>query len=541
MSELSYGPLMRYDRVDGFLCDWHIAGPFDSGLTVDPNVVRFQQKLSSHWEEDHLAPWGGCQGISVPLQPLPGLAWNWDLLPVTCRPKLSLKTGAQEFPAWQERMKGLDPDAWSKLYYAMAVVDSPVESEAELVFGGWDGCRLWINGQARFDEHSYHHVVYDMERVKFPLKRGLNTFLFQLDRDGVVARIELPAGESAALGRLRSVAFGPAPEPRRVATLVQLRRHAMQQSIRMPFTGATPDDLRLWQEQFGAHYRRCLGDAPVSTLRPDSAALVGRKQCDGYEERLYHVPTMGDCLLPCYVLVPDKGRFNGRALVTVHGHTDYRRLLGYWPQPDGNQNYTQRMAQKGFLCALTCQPAFSDRRDDLAPGDPCNNAAMMALAQGLVLARLHIADLQVLTDLLMTMPGVDAKRIGITGLSGGGSLTYLTAAYDRRFAAAAEFCSLCRYSEYATGPNGCGMQVVPGLFPTGDSGEILSLIAPRPLLLGQGRLDSTFHTLGVRSIAEDARRAYKAAGAEDRLEVSIFELAHEFHPDIAEQFFLKWL
>ena len=82
---------------------------------------------------------------------------------------------------------------------------------------------------------------------------------------------------------------------------------------------------------------------------------------------------------------------------------------------------------------------------------------------------------------------------------------------------------------------------MPGLYPTGDVGEVLSLIAPRPLLLGQGRLDSTFNIIRFRSIAEDAKRAYVAAGVAERLDVEVFELAHQFHVDLAEKFFVKWL
>ncbi len=85
------------------------------------------------------------------------------------------------------------------------------------------------------------------------------------------------------------------------------------------------------------------------------------------------------------------------------------------------------------------------------------------------------------------------------------------------------------------------MQVVPNLWPTGDTGELFSLIAPRPVMLGQGRFDSTFSVIETRSIFEDAKRAYQAAGVPDRIEFNAYDLAHQFPPDIAEQFFLKWL
>jgi dienelactone hydrolase len=163
------------------------------------------------------------------------------------------------------------------------------------------------------------------------------------------------------------------------------------------------------------------------------------------------------------------------------------------------------------------------------------------MSMGYTLPRLHIADLHRLHDFVCTLPNVKAGRIGLGGLSGGGTLSYLTGAFDERFKAVCVMCGMCRYNDYAVGINGCGMQVVPRLYPTGDVGEVLSLIAPRPLLLGQGRLDSTFDVIQFKSIAEDARRAYVAAGAEDRFQASVFDLAHQFNVDLAAEFYMKWL
>ena len=541
MTPWSTRPLMPMDDVGGFLCDWHLAGPFEAGLQFDANPHLWQKKLATAWTKDHLAPWGGAAGVVGAPPAMHGLRWNWDLLPLTWRAKLSLRTGAQEFPAWAPRLDGLDPDAWTQLYYALAVVESPRAMDARLVFSGWDGCRLWINGQHRFDEYSYHHIVIDMEHVDFRLRAGLNAFLFQLDRDGVVARIEI-VDEPAAVTELRSVAFAPAPEGQRFGTMVPLRRMAARQQVRMPFNGATASELQAWQKAFYSHYAHCLGDAPLCRLVPGTERLVSRKPRDGYVESVYHLPADGDSLIPAYVLVPDAGRRNGRTLLALHGHEDFRVLLGERPATTNPcAAYAKQLAERGFVVGLVNSRGFALRDDRNIGGSLCDIAANMAAAQGLVYPRLHIADLQIAYDLLTTLEEVDPERLGITGLSGGGSMTYLTAAFDSRFRAAAVFCGLCRYVEYAGGPDGCGMQTVPGVFPTGDTGEILSLIAPRPLLLAQGRLDSTFHTIGLRSMARDARRAYRAAGVEERLEVAVFERPHEFETGMAERFFLKWL
>lgn len=85
------------------------------------------------------------------------------------------------------------------------------------------------------------------------------------------------------------------------------------------------------------------------------------------------------------------------------------------------------------------------------------------------------------------------------------------------------------------------MQIVPMLYPTGDVSEVLSLIAPRPLLIGQGRLDATFSVVTTHAIHGEAARAWRAAGRERDLRFSIYEKAHEVDLGAADGFFAEVL
>ncbi len=539
-------PLLTWDRTPGFLCDWHLAGFFDSGLQRDPSPNLFDKKISTRWTEDHLAAFGGCVGIrSVPDSP--ALACNWELVPLEWSPRFSLRNARDEFPSLQPQLKDVDPDPWAKLYYTLALVESPADMDAELHFSGWDGCRLWINGEFCFEEHSFHHCIADMERVPVALKKGVNSFLFQLDRDGVIARLSTPKNPDA-VRTLQSIAQRPVPKTLAISTFAQMRRHAKQLKIQAPFTGTTREELARWQESFGAHYHRCLGvDPPTTGGAPE---IVAEVQCDGYVKRRIHLPCEGDAVLPLFVLIPEKSRRNGRTVVLAHGHERQFDVLAGTYKPTGPtrhvgptqhfENYAEALAQRGFVTSMMCERGFCERRDYNGREDPCNVAGWRALSMGFTLPRLHLADLHRMHAYVSSLPEVDAKRLGLGGLSGGGTLSYLAGAFDDRFKAICVMCGMCRYEDYAL-EDGCGLQIVPGLYPTGDVGEVLSLIAPRPLLLGQGRLDSTFNIIRFRSIAEDAKRAYVAAGVAERLDVEVFELAHQFHVDLAEKFFVKWL
>ncbi len=79
----------------------------------------------------------------------------------------------------------------------------------------------------------------------------------------------------------------------------------------------------------------------------------------------------------------------------------------------------------------------------------------------------------------------------------------------------------------------CGSQVLPGLLCHGDTTEIYSLIAPRPLVIEFGSDDACApHESGERALTR-IRRAYDAAGATDALVVDRFDGGHVFHGEAA--------
>jgi dienelactone hydrolase len=175
-----------------------------------------------------------------------------------------------------------------------------------------------------------------------------------------------------------------------------------------------------------------------------------------------------------------------------------------------------------------------------------------------------------LVDYLETRPDVDPKRIGIMGISKGGTEAYLAAAVDPRLAAAVPIIGVQGYRwaldndrwqprvatflppvEAAARADGVRTvdavfvrrfydRVAPGVYGEFDAPSALQLVAPRPLLVINGEADSRTPLPGVQLAVAAARQAYRKHGVEERLGVYIQpDAGHVFTP-VAELVMADW-
>ncbi|HSQ58285.1 MAG TPA: prolyl oligopeptidase family serine peptidase, partial [Gemmata sp.] len=144
-------------------------------------------------------------------------------------------------------------------------------------------------------------------------------------------------------------------------------------------------------------------------------------------------------------------------------------------------------------------------------------------------------------DYLESRPEVDAKRIGITGRSGGGAYSWWIAAADERIQAAVPVAGIADLRAHVVDgssrhPKGviaghCDCMYFVNTYRW-DFAEVAALIAPRPLLLGNSDADDIFPVPGYRRLAEKVSKVYALYGAEEKFQLLETKGPHRDTPEL---------
>jgi dienelactone hydrolase len=145
-------------------------------------------------------------------------------------------------------------------------------------------------------------------------------------------------------------------------------------------------------------------------------------------------------------------------------------------------------------------------------------------------------------DYLVSRPDVDAERIGVTGISGGGAATFWIAAADERVKVAVPVSGMSDLESYVSHKviNGhCDCMFLVNTYQW-EWTTIAALIAPRPLLFANSDQDSIFPMDGNRRIIARLRQLYKMYGKPELVDDYVSKGGHDYRPDLRIAVF-KWI
>lgn len=280
-----------------------------------------------------------------------------------------------------------------------------------------------------------------------------------------------------------------------------------------------------------------LVDVPIQGPRPPlNVKITGTLQQPGYRIEKLRYESLEHLYVPANLYIPDRINERMPAILYVCGHSRTQKVH--------YQAHARRFAELGFVCLIIETIQWGEVQGDhwgcyargwfhwYSRGYTPGGVELWNALRGL--------------DLLCARPEVDADRVGVTGISGGGSQTWMIAAADPRIKAAAAVCGTCTIKSHVfqrTLDGHCDCMVPINTYRQ-DLSDVGALIAPRPLLIASANRDGLNAIEAVRDVYHRTQAIYDLYGKADQLTLIETPGGHSYHPISRTRifsFFLKHL
>lgn len=273
-----------------------------------------------------------------------------------------------------------------------------------------------------------------------------------------------------------------------------------------------------------------LEDMPLQGNRPPlNVTITGEIQMEGYRIIKLYYESLPDLYVPAHLYMPDNISEPRAAVLYLCGHS-HTQMVHYQP-------HARKFARLGFVCLIveTIQygEVWGEHWGEYARG------WFNWYSRGYTPAGVEIWNAIRGLDLLSERPEVDPEKLGVTGISGGGAMSWFLAAVDPRVKAAAPVCGastiqaqiICRTID---GHCDCMYPVNTGGW---DIPEIGALIAPRALLIAQANRDGLNQIESVRDIYHKLKQFYGFYGKPENVDFIETPGGHSYHQTSREKIF----
>ncbi len=326
--------------------------------------------------------------------------------------------------------------------------------------------------------------------------------------------------------------------------------HRLIQNLCPPALQYQGGDVVAWQRQLRTRFRKLLGQIPADPGPLNTRTLWKRSHALGTIEKIVFTAEPGSDV-PAYVCLPRESRPPHTFVICLQGHTTgMHHSIAVSPDEEepivteGDRDFALGCMRRGMAALCIEQRAIGEREERVqkrvAP-KRCQDAAMQALMLGRTLLGERIFDLGRAVDYLEERGDVDMSRLGAMGHSGGGTVVLYGAAIMPRIKRV--MCSgyFCTFRDSVMAMNHCVCNYVPGLLQIAEMADIAGLIAPRPLVLVNGRQDEIIPFFAAKKAFRHLQRIYAARDAADRCRLVTGPEGHRFYADGAWRAMIKLL
>ncbi|MBP1991757.1 dienelactone hydrolase family protein [Paenibacillus eucommiae] len=331
------------------------------------------------------------------------------------------------------------------------------------------------------------------------------------------------------------------------------------------FSADNKEDWEQWKHQFTEKLYELLGEWPAKIVDPRPLVLE-KVRYEGYICEKVMIHSEENMQVPFYFLIPDSDNpkaiarsRNGKlpAVLCMHGHGggkddvadiqhgERQREVAYKMH---NYNMAPALAREGYIAIVPDARGFGER--NLGYGKPhaggekdgCDLVFLKSIMLGINPLTLNIWDAMRCVDYLESRDEVDMERVGCIGLSFGGAWALYTSILDDRIRTAVISGYFNSFESHAIQwGNFCGSMTIPHLLKYGEMADLAALLAPKPVLLTSGKHDMGFPYEASEQAYETVKRAYTAAGCEEKTKFDGFEGGHQFNVPTTLDWLNQWL
>jgi dienelactone hydrolase len=315
------------------------------------------------------------------------------------------------------------------------------------------------------------------------------------------------------------------------------RRAEVIQDLNTPRQFPALANVGEWRERSQDIRRQVLvscGLWPMPPRSPLNPVVSVRMERDGYSvEKVYFQTYPGFYLAGNLYRPLGKGNGPFPAILSPHGHWQKGRL-----QDDQNVSVPGRcinFAKQGMIAFSYDMIGYNDTllvpKHDQFPRDPeyqLWNLSLMGLQTWNSIRAL---------DFLVSLPGVDARRIACTGESGGGTQTFMVSSADDRVSVSAPVVMVSHSMQ-----GGCLCENAPGLRVEYSNMEISAAAAPRPQIIVGASGDWTKTTMTIEG--PSISKVYRMLGKPHQFSYALFSFNHNYNQTSREAVYLwfnRWL
>lgn len=188
------------------------------------------------------------------------------------------------------------------------------------------------------------------------------------------------------------------------------------------------------------------------------------------------------------------------------------------------QTFAARMARQGYAVLIPDHAPFGET-SDFENKHLRGMTLLMGMGHVLGISQLALRAAETMRcgEYLRARPDIDPARVAVAGLCQGGQDTWLSAALDEGFCAAAPICAETTFAIHMTEMASYYANADASPFPFGilnvcDIDHLHAAIAPRPLLVRANLPDEWWPISGFAQVEALTRQVYRLYDAEERID-----------------------